>query len=119
VNETIREVLKRRVRWCLGAGAAGFAVWLSVPMTAIAHRGEPNPILMFVGFALFAGGVVCLQWFAARCPRCSQRMGQEIAMRLGIALFRKAPNYCPYCGVSFDEPMSAAAQPAQSQNPLK
>jgi hypothetical protein len=118
MNETIRDVLKRRVRWCVAVGAAGLVVFIAAPLTAISLHGQPNPALVVLGWGLFAAALVSLQWFAAKCPKCSQRMGQEIAMRVALAIRRKPPNYCPYCGVSFDEPVPNARGPVESQSPV-
>jgi hypothetical protein len=119
MNETIRDVLKRRVRWCAAIAGIGFVGFIAVPMTAIGqqHSGPPMALAVVAWF-LFAGALVGLQWFAAKCPKCSRRMGQEIAMRVGLAIRGKPPNYCPYCGVSFDEPLPNARGSVESQNPL-
>lgn len=118
MNETIRDVLKRRVRWCVAVGAAGLVVFVAAPLTGMSQRAQPNPALVVLGWGLFAAALVSLQWFAAKCPKCSQRMGQEIAMRVALAIRRKPPNYCPYCGVSFDEPLPNTKGPVESQNPI-
>jgi hypothetical protein len=118
MNETIRDVLKRRVRWCVAVAAAGLVVFIAVPMTALGQHGQPNAVIVMLGWGLFAAALVGLQWFAAKCPKCSQRMGQEIAMRVALAIRRKPPNYCPYCGVSFDDPLPNAKGAVEAHNPL-
>jgi hypothetical protein len=118
MNETIRDVLKRRVRWCVAIGAAGLVVFITVPLTAVGQHGQPNAALVVLGWGLFAAAMVSLQWFAAKCPKCSQRMGQEIAMRVALSIRGKPPNYCPYCGVSFDELLPNTRGSIESQNPL-
>ena len=118
MNETIRDVLKRRVRWCVAVAAAGLVVFIAVPMTALGQHGQPNAVLVMLGWGLFAAALVSLQWFAARCPKCSQRMGQEIAMRVALAIRRKPPNYCPYCGVSFDDPLPNTKGAVEAHDPL-
>ena len=115
---TIRDVLKRRVRWCMAVVAGGLVVFIAVPMTALGQNGQPNMMLGALGWGLFAAGLLCMQWFAAKCPKCSQKMGQEIAMRVAFAIRRKPPNFCPYCGVSFDSPLPNAKSAAENQNPL-
>ena len=118
MNETIRDVLKRRVRWCAAIGAVGFATFIAVPLATIRQHGQPPVPVILLAWCLFVGAMVGLQWFAARCPKCSRRMGQEIAMRVGLAIRGKPPNYCPYCGVSFDEPLPSTKRSIESQNPL-
>lgn len=119
MSETIRARIKRRVRWCAAVAVAG---WVIIFATAATHTsGTPPSPLIAVGFALFGGAALASQW-AIRCPRCSARLGQEIGMRVGLSLFGKKPNFCPYCGVSLDAPCSPSVvqqTPAQSQNPIK
>lgn len=117
MNETIRDRIKRRVRWCMGVALGG---WLVFPLAtaSTAAAGKPRPELMVLGFLLFGGAILALQWLV-KCPRCSQRMGQEIGMRIGLSVFRKPPNFCPYCGVSLDEPVTQAKVEMPSQNPIK
>jgi hypothetical protein len=104
MNETIRQHLNRRIRWL---GAAGLGGWLLVAAAAglfSGHRsgGPPSP-LFFAGFALFGGAMLLIQ--RVRCPKCSTPLGQ-IATQMAFSLFRKRKiNYCPYCGVSLEEPM--------------
>lgn len=120
-NETIRNRIKRRVRLCVGVGLLS---WLSFFLVPIIGDGKPQPPLMLLGLALLAGALIALQ-FAIKCPRCSQRLGQEIGMRVGVSIWKKPPNFCPYCGVSLDQPCSRtqsqdtllSANP--SQNPIK
>lgn len=121
MNQTIRDVVKRRVRWCMAVAAGGLVLFIALPMAAIGEHGRPNVALVMLAWGLFAAALVALQWFAARCPKCTQRMGQEIAMRVALAIRRKPPNFCPYCGVSFDEPLpdkDSAASP-NPLNPIK
>ena len=109
MNESIRDRLKRRVRLIMAIGLGGWLL-VAVGMASI-HGKEPPPLLM-AGFIMFAGAIVLLQWI--RCPRCSARLGQCITMALGFSLNifgKKAPNFCPYCGVSFDQPCEQPGSP--------
>jgi hypothetical protein len=119
MHETIRSRIKRRVRWCTAVGISG---WVVIVLTTSMHvDGKPPSPLIAVGFLIFFGAVVAIQW-AIRCPRCSARLGQEMGMRIGLSLFgKKQPNFCPYCGVSLDEPCSpdTGRTPAQTQDPIK
>lgn len=100
MNETIRESLTRRVRWCMAIGIGG---WVAIAFsTAVGGGGSgfENPIFI-VGFITFMGAMLALQWMI-KCPRCSVRLGQ-LAFTLGIPGLKPKPNFCPYCGVSLDE----------------
>ena len=46
------------------------------------------------------------------------RLGQ-IGMQVGIGILKPKVNFCPYCGVSLDQPLPAAQSAAQSLNPIK
>ena len=118
MHRTIRDRIKWRVRWCAAIGICGVLIIFSTAATHVG--GTPPSPLVVVGFLLFAGATLAVQW-AVRCPRCSQKLGQEIGLRVGLPLFKKPPNFCPYCGVSLDEPCSpdTPRTPAQSQNPIK
>lgn len=118
MNETIRDRIKRRVRWCMAVAVLG---WLIFPLTAATNGdGKPLPIFIILGAGLVVAAILALQW-AIKCPRCSRTLGQDIGMRIGLAVFREPPNFCPYCGVSLDEPCSPAASQLRDQtlNPIK
>lgn len=101
MNETIREYLTRRVRWCMGLAIGG---WLLVAVSMSSHIAAPvGPV---VGAVMFGGAVLAMQW-GLKCPRCSVRLGQ-VVVSMGIPRLKPQPNFCPYCGVSFDEPREAA-----------
>jgi hypothetical protein len=113
MNATIRSYIKYRVRWCLAVGIGGWVIIAS----AIGSRAD-NPLINILGFLIFGGAMLALQWI--KCPRCSARLGQ-IGMALAAPVFRPQPNFCPYCGVNFDEPRTrepAAGQPAPF-NPIR
>jgi hypothetical protein len=109
MNQTIRAYIKRRVRWCMAIGIGG---WVVIA-TSIGTRID-NPIVSILGFLMFGGAILALQWI--KCPRCSVRLGQ-IAMTLGVPGLKPQPNFCPYCGVSLDEPR-AKQTPADQQAPF-
>jgi hypothetical protein len=112
MNETIRDYLKRRVRWCWGIGIGG---WVIIA-TSIGTRPD-QPIISIVGFLMFGGAILAMQWI--KCPRCSARLGQ-IAIMLAIPWLKPQPNFCPYCGVSLDEPRVKHASAGQQTpfNPI-
>jgi|SRR5277367_949327 hypothetical protein len=98
---TIRDYIKRRVRW--GFGIA-FASWLFVALTSNMGFGGPRPgFLPFIGVFGFMGAIVSFLFI--RCPRCRARLGQTIAVPAALRLFGPQVKYCPFCAVSFDEPM--------------
>jgi hypothetical protein len=97
MNESIRDYLTRRVRWAMGVG---LCAWLA--MAASAASGVRNPLVVFAGMLTFGGAIISTLWI--KCPRCSVRLGQSIAGTLAIPMLRPQPNFCPYCGVSLDEP---------------
>ncbi len=72
-----------------------------------------------VGAVGFAGGLLSVVWI--KCPRCSVRVGQSIANSLVVPFFKPVPNYCPYCGVSLDEPRTKPVSDALQRpfNPIR
>jgi hypothetical protein len=50
----------------------------------------------------FLAGVLTLA-FGVRCPKCGMPLG-ELAFRIATTLFGRKANFCPYCGVSLDDP---------------
>jgi hypothetical protein len=100
---TIRDYVKRRVRW--GFGVA-FVSWLFVALTSNMGFGGPRPgYLPFLGVFGFMGAIVSFLFI--RCPKCRARLGQTIAIQTTMRFSRWSPEvkYCPFCGVSLDEPM--------------
>lgn len=114
--ETMRRSLTRRVRRALVTLILG---WLMLPLSMFAFgnrdRSEDPVALAFqiLGFLMFGGGILFLA--RTKCPKCAATLGQ-VGMTLGIP-FIKQPNYCPYCGVSFDQPMPGTASQITASNP--
>jgi hypothetical protein len=98
MESTIRDVIKRRVRWFYGAAAAGFVL-------VMVGVGDKTPVpIELVAWALLFGGTFSAQWLV-QCPRCSTRLGQ-LAATIGFNWTkRRTVRFCPYCGVSLDEPV--------------
>ena len=113
---TIREYIKRRVYWC---AAVGFGGWLICALSVATSRDKQYPLFFTGGIVCFAGAILALQWIV-RCPKCEARLahtvGMAVAFQWGI---RGTVNFCPYCGVSLDEPVPHADPVAESQNPIK
>ena len=119
---TIRDYIRRRVWWCLGIGFAG---WALIPFGSALASALPKPILpgalsfSVVGALVFAGAMLVMQRIV-KCPKCLARLGRTIAMPLAFS-WGSGPKigFCPYCGVSLDEPVPGAQRPVDSLNPIK
>jgi hypothetical protein len=101
---TIADYLTRRTRILFGVAFAG---WLGAGVgVAVLHdripKGDP-PWPMMIGFALF--GIAWIFLMRLQCPRCEGRIFM-IAGHLAQPTFfqRRRICFCPYCGVSLDEP---------------
>lgn len=115
MNQTIREYLTRRVRLIL---AVGLASWLVIIAGAFIPERVINEFMSPVGGIAFLVAILFLQ-FGMKCPRCSVRLGQ-IAFPLAIPGLKPKPNFCPYCGVSFDTPRhEQLAVASQTSNPIR
>lgn len=111
MDETIRDRLRRRIRLCIAIGVGG---WLApaflmgivgawVAQTQAYNRAAGAVYLS--GFVVLGGAL-----FTARrtlCPACSEPIGKMIGMSVAFPVFRKPPNFCPYCGVHLDNPVPA------------
>jgi hypothetical protein len=115
MNETIRDYLKRRIRWSMGGAVAS---WLIIPLS-MANGREQLPWVSAVGVVGFGGAILSMLWI--KCPRCSVRLGQSIAGSLGVPWLKPQPNFCPYCGVSLDEPRlkQLSHEQQSTYNPIK
>ena len=108
MNETIRDYIKRRVRWWF---AAAVLAWFAMPLTASLWKGPGKRPLLLFGMALFLGAILGLQLFV-RCPKCAARLGRTIALPVGFGLgSRRQVNFCPYCGVNLDAPRPQLTSP--------
>lgn len=65
-----------------------------------------------IPFFLAIIAAMILMWRLVRCPRCSGPVGMFRVSLSGRRTFLNRPiNYCPYCGVSLDEPPFQRAEP--------
>jgi hypothetical protein len=119
MQDTIRQYVKRRVRWCTAVGVSG---WLMLPLGAAVARSLPDAIpqgaIPVVGALVFFGAILTLQWLV-KCPQCRANLGRTVAMPIAFS-WGSGPkvNYCPYCGVQLDRPVPGHEPVAQSQNPI-
>jgi hypothetical protein len=115
MNETIRNYLKRRIRWSWGVAIAS---WVVFPLSVAAGK-EQIAWLDAVGAVGFFGAILSMLWI--KCPRCSVRVGQSIAGTLAVPFLKPQPNFCPFCGVSLDEPRvkPVAHTTQQPFNPIR
>jgi hypothetical protein len=104
MGETMRDVLKRKIRWLFGIG---LGAWLMMPLGMAILRVDPQPhgkappLLIIVGTVVFGAAILLIQ--RVKCPKCATPLGQ-IAPAIAFS-WRRRINYCPYCGVSLDEPV--------------
>jgi len=120
MNQSIRDYLKGRIRWCLAFALGGWIlIALGGGLAQHLPEGIPRPALPLVGFAVFFGAIIALQR-SIRCPKCRARLGQTIGMALAFN-FGSGPqvNFCPFCGVHLDEPRPAGGDAGAAQNPIK
>lgn len=95
----IRELIQTRTRRFI---ALAVGSWLVFASSSLFGEGNQTFILELVGFLGFASAVIGIV-FLVKCPRCGAKLGQ-----LGVAQpfsmsGKQRTNFCPHCGVSFDE----------------
>lgn len=98
MSETSRRYIKKRVSWALGAGFGG---WLLVMVTGATTDSNARAS-MAIGFLIVLVSAIATRWI--KCPKCSTRLGPSIALQVAVPAGRPRINFCPYCGVSLDEP---------------
>ncbi len=109
-NMTIRDYIKRRVRWAMGIGIGSWVLLAIVgPLGAGGYRLAQSllPVFAVVGAIGFGGAFISIMFI--RCPKCRASLGQSVAMPTAMRLSGRRINFCPYCGVSLDEQMESPA----------
>jgi hypothetical protein len=109
---TIREYIKRRVRLAMGIGIGSWVLLAVVgPLGAGGYRLVQSmlPFFAIIGAIGFGGAIISIMFI--RCPKCRASLGQTVAMPTAMRLSGRQVNFCPYCGVSLDEPMESPAKP--------
>lgn len=93
----------------------GIAAWLGCAGAGFAASARLLPQwLAFVPFIGFAA-VVLLVLFWIRCPRCGNPLGQNAGLLNAKDRFcQKRVNFCPHCGVDFNEPYAVTQTPDSS-----
>jgi hypothetical protein len=116
MNRTLRDQIKRRMGWCIGAFVCGWVLIGLGTEVARSMPAVPRELLPLIGVALFAAGALAMN-FLVKCPKCHARLARTIAMPVAFS-FGSGPKvcYCPYCGVSLDEPIPLTGP--QAGNPI-
>jgi uncharacterized Zn-finger protein len=112
----MRSYIRKRVFWALGVGVGG---WLLVMLTGVIATSSNTGAIIALGFLIVFAAALSTRFI--KCPKCSTRLGPQVAMHIALPAGRARFNFCPYCGVSLDEapPNAHIAQTAgQTQNPL-
>jgi hypothetical protein len=93
---TIRDHLRRR-------GRIWWSAFLLSLLGLILFGPQSNIVAIVMFIVLF--GCIVTQFWLFKCPKCSKHFNPS----LNVSKHRvfEPINYCPYCGVSLDEPMSA------------
>jgi hypothetical protein len=94
---TIRERVGKKKKLFLGIAIGS---WVVANATMLFHVSDT--IIIWVGMAGFIAGVVGVAFFI-RCPRCRGNLGHHVVTQLPGTRAKYKVNFCPYCGVSFDE----------------
>ena len=109
MDETIRDRIKRRVRWCMAIGLGGWFV-PAFSMGVIGAFVAPSPmhnriagVVCLAGLIVSGGAVLAAR--RTLCAACSEPIGKMIGMSVAFPFFRKPANFCPYCGVHLDKPV--------------
>jgi hypothetical protein len=104
-RRTIRQFLAARRRKFI---IAVIACWLGgfMSMVAASETQRPPSWLVVATTVFFAGVLLAIFaiFFFIRCPRCKGSLGANNAPLVRDHLFARRINFCPYCGVSLDEP---------------
>ena len=92
--------MRRRV--LLGGGLAGVGMLANLVLIELVPDQGNNPIFVLGLIPVVAG--ILLIAFGIRCPRCRTNFGVAAAGQLSVSE-SGGMKFCPFCGVSLDEPM--------------
>jgi hypothetical protein len=96
---TINQLLRRRAKVL----ALAILVW-SVLLIVVGLLGGRNlsPAVALALFAVLFLAIVSVV-FLFKCPKCKGNLGSLVAHFGPLASGSKQVNYCPFCGVNFNE----------------
>ena len=99
--ETIRRHLMHRAR---RGQTVVVVLWVGLAASAVFIHDRAMIPWFLAGFVVFAGSVLYAMY--VRCPKCRAILGYCVTghIRLKGSRLLPRPNFCPYCGVSLDEP---------------
>jgi hypothetical protein len=104
---TIRVFLTSRFRKLM---FFGILAWICAAGLTLSEASRLVPAWITTIPIFCFAAVVLLVLFWIRCPRCGGRMGQLAGfLNAKERFFQRRINFCPYCGVNFDEPCSAGS----------
>jgi hypothetical protein len=92
---TIREYIKRRMRWTLAA------------VIVCSLLASAKGIIGLLGTLGGVGAVVSVLFI--RCPKCRRDIGTITGVPAAFYFFGHRVKACPHCGVSLDEPIESTA----------
>jgi hypothetical protein len=96
---TIGEALTLKTRRNLWLG---LLAWLAFAGSMFVAAEWGTRLLPFVVFLPFIG-VVIVQMFFVRCPRCNGNLGQLLTQTMAPWRLKTQVTHCPFCGVSFND----------------
>jgi hypothetical protein len=102
---TIREYIKRRVRWALIA-----FVGLFIGSFFLDRKGDPTAVAAIGVIGTIGAMVAYCSVVFLRCPKCRANIGTTIVVPTAFRLFGREVKYCPYCAVSLDSEMPQREQ---------
>jgi hypothetical protein len=96
---TIGEILRLKTRKNVWLGFLALLAFAG-SMFVAAHWGvRLLPLVLFLPFI----GIVIVQMFFVRCPRCNGHLGQLLAQTMALTRSKTHMTHCPFCGVSFND----------------
>ena len=110
---THRELFNRRKRCFLVVFLLVLAVGVAAGVLAVALQRDSVFLVSFLCIpALFVVLYVAVM-FGVRCPSCGGQWGWIAIYSGGPTSIRRGLEFCPYCGVSLDDPVPprAGAEP--------
>ena len=103
---TIREFMGRKRKRFVYLGIAS---WLGALIALFLSVSAGRFVWLFLPFFAGFGIAILGTMFLLKCPRCGGSLGRGNVPFQGTGVgIRRPINFCPYCGVSLDEPMQPA-----------